>query len=135
MTMTTLPRSIWSQITTMKAPKRPVKTVTVSLIFSLILHSLVLSPIPDEEPCHPDDEVVYEDALPGTTNIGSNGPARPYRRLSLDRSQTVIKPIPRGSSFFVLSHTNRSEPKFDVSKLIFFFLSFSFRSLLFFMRA
>lgn len=94
--------------------------------FSLILHSLVLSPIPDEEPCHPDDEVVYEDVLPATTNIGSNGTARPYRRLSLDRSQTVIKPIPRGSSFFVLSHTNRSEPEFDVSKLIFSFSLFPF---------
>ena len=34
------------------------------------------------------------------------------RRLSLmfDDPPVVIKPIPRGSSFFVFSHTNRLEP-------------------------
>lgn len=44
-----------------------------------------------------------------TVNTNVQITARPHRRPSpgFDESPTLIKPIPRGSSFFVFSHTNR----------------------------
>lgn len=68
-----------------------------------------------------------------TVNTNVQITARPHRRPSpgFDESPTLIKPIPRGSSFFVFSHTNRlaqfANGQTNPISFSFFFFSFPFR--------
>lgn len=63
----------------------------------------------EEEPRRSDVDAVELAADEQMVNTNAIHTARPHRRPSpgLDESPALIKPIPRGSSFFVFSHTNR----------------------------
>lgn len=81
----------------------------------------------EEEPRTSDGEGLDgTDELTVNTNVQIMG--RPHRRPSpgFDESPTLIKPIPRGSSFFIFSHTNRLALSANGQTNPFFFFSFFF---------
>lgn len=77
----------------------------------------------EEEPSHPDEGCIDEDEH---TEPVVKITARPSRSQGLEQSKTIVKPIPRGSSFFVFSHTNRLADSGRIKLISFSFFLFLF---------